>query len=120
MVRITEAKRGSFCRGEVVGVLRADPAGRRRRARTSIPAAAVAATSSTPSAALQRELKAAVVAEQLRRLAGIDWPVEVEPLPGNGFGWRSRVRWALDPEGRIGPRGVRSHRVEGVNRPSRA
>ena len=66
-------------------------------------------------AGLQRELKAAVVAEQLSRLAGIDWPVEVETLPGSGFGWRTRVRWALDPEGRIGPRGVRSHRVEGVN-----
>ena len=64
---------------------------------------------------LQRELKGAVVAEQLLRLAGIDRQVVVEPLPGNGFGWRSRVRWALDPQGRIGPRGVRSHRVEGVN-----
>ena len=56
-----------------------------------------------------------MVAEQLPRLAGIDWPVEVEALPGDGFGWRTRVRWALDPQGRIGPRGVRSHRVEGVN-----
>jgi tRNA/tmRNA/rRNA uracil-C5-methylase (TrmA/RlmC/RlmD family) len=67
------------------------------------------------SGARQRELKATVVAEQLRRLAGVELPVTVEELPGGGFGWRTRVRWALDPEGRLGPRAVRSHRVVAVN-----
>ena len=40
-----------------------------------------------------RELKAAVVSEQLRRLAGIERQVTVEPLPGRDDGqrWRSRV-----------------------------
>src|SRR6478609_3798498 len=116
VVRITEAKRGSFCRGEVIEVLRADP---RRVAPPCThfhPGGCGGCDFQHADAGLQRELKAAVIAEQLSRLAGIDWPVEVEPLPGSGFGWRSRVRWALDPEGRIGPRGVRSHRVEGVNR----
>ncbi len=115
LVRITEAKRGSFCRGEVITVLRADP---RRVDAPCVhyhPGGCGGCDFQHADLGLQRELKAAVVAEQLSRLAGIDWPVEVEPLPGNGFGWRSRVRWALDPEGRIGPRGVRSHRVEGVN-----
>src|ERR1700761_8833378 len=32
----------------------------------------------------QRELKAAVIGQQLRRLAGLDLPVTVEPLPGDG------------------------------------
>jgi tRNA/tmRNA/rRNA uracil-C5-methylase (TrmA/RlmC/RlmD family) len=115
LVRITEAKRGSFCRGEVVQVLRADP--RRIEPPCSHFHAGGCGGCDFQHAdeGLQRELKASVVAEQLGRLAGIQWPVEVEPLPGNGFGWRTRVRWALDPEGRIGPRGVRSHRVEGVN-----
>ena len=116
VVRITEAKRGSFCRGEAIRVLRADP----RRVEAPCvhyhPGGCGGCDFQHADAALQRELKATIVAEQLSRLAGIDWPVEVEALPGNGFGWRSRVRWALDPEGRIGPRGVRSHRVEGVNR----
>ena len=31
----------------------------------------------------QRELKASVVRQQLRRIAGIDWPVTVEALPGD-------------------------------------
>ena len=115
VVRITEAKRGSFCRGEVIRVLRADP----RRVEAPCvhyhPGGCGGCDFQHADGVLQRELKAAIVTEQLSRLAGIDWPVEVEPLPGDGFGWRSRVRWALDPEGRIGPRGVRSHRVEGIN-----
>ncbi len=65
--------------------------------------------------ARQRELKAAVVAEQLQRLAGVTFPVQVEELPGDGFGWRTRVRWALDDAGRIGPRATRSHQVVGVS-----
>lgn len=59
----------------------------------------------------QRELKAAVVAEQLRRLAGLDRPVVVEALPGDGFGWRTRVRFAVDATGRAGFRKHRSHEV---------
>ncbi|MGS0687047.1 class I SAM-dependent RNA methyltransferase [Nakamurella sp. GG22] len=115
VVRITEAKKGSFCRGEVIEVLRADP----RRVEAPCPhfhpGGCGGCDFQHADGTLQRELKAAVIAEQLSRLAGIERQVEVEALPGDGFGWRSRVRWALDPEGRIGPRGVRSHRVEGVN-----
>ncbi|SDP16541.1 tRNA/tmRNA/rRNA uracil-C5-methylase, TrmA/RlmC/RlmD family [Nakamurella panacisegetis] len=115
VVEITEARRGSFCRGEVVEVLRADP--RRVEAPCSHfrPGGCGGCDFQHASGDLQRELKASVVREQLSRLAGLDRPVSVEELPGGGFGWRTRVRWALDPEGRIGPRAVRSHRVEGVN-----
>ena len=59
----------------------------------------------------QRQLKAAVVVEQLRRLGGIDRDVEVEPLPGDGLGWRTRVRFAVDDAGRAGFRKSRSHEV---------
>ncbi len=115
LVRITEAKRGSFCRAEAIQVLRSDP----RRVDAPCPhfhpGGCGGCDFQHADGALQRELKAAVVAEQLLRLAGIERAVEVKPLAGNGFGWRSRVRWALDTEGRIGPRGVRSHRVEGIN-----
>jgi tRNA/tmRNA/rRNA uracil-C5-methylase (TrmA/RlmC/RlmD family) len=49
----------------------------------------------TPAA--QRALKAAVVQEQLRRLAGIEREVVVEPAPGDadGLGWRTRVQFAV-------------------------
>lgn len=61
----------------------------------------------------QRRLKGEVVAEQLRRLAGLDLPVVVEPLPGDvdGFGWRTRVEFAVDAGGRAGLRRHRSHEV---------
>ncbi len=65
----------------------------------------------TPEA--QRRLKAAVVAEQLSRLAKIDREVVVEEVPGapDGLGWRSRVQFAVDDEGRAGLRKHRSHEI---------
>lgn len=61
----------------------------------------------------QRRLKAAVVAEQLRRLARVEHPVEVDAVPGDddGLGWRSRLRLAVDAQGRAGLRRHRSHDV---------
>ena len=61
----------------------------------------------------QRELKAAVVRQQLRRIAGIDRGVVVEPLAGDeeGLGWRTRVRFAVGSDGVAGLRRHRSHQV---------
>jgi len=44
----------------------------------------------------QRDLKGEVVAEQLRRLAGLDVSVVVEAVPGDedGLRWRTRTRYA--------------------------
>jgi tRNA/tmRNA/rRNA uracil-C5-methylase (TrmA/RlmC/RlmD family) len=52
----------------------------------------------------QRELKAAVVAEQFHRLAGLEVDVEVEPLPGDndGLRWRTRTEFAIDASGVAG------------------
>ncbi|HEY4946433.1 MAG TPA: TRAM domain-containing protein [Acidimicrobiales bacterium] len=64
----------------------------------------------------QRALKSALIAEQLRRLAGLDWQVEVEVVEGapDGLGWRTRVNFAVDRSGRTGLRKHRSHDVEPV------
>jgi tRNA/tmRNA/rRNA uracil-C5-methylase (TrmA/RlmC/RlmD family) len=72
----------------------------------------------------QRALKAAVVAQQLQRLAGLDYAVTVEPLPGEpetgqaetgqaetGLGWRTRMQFAVGRDGVAGLRGHRSHEV---------
>lgn len=67
-------------------------------------------------AGYQREIKAAIVMEQLQRLAGIHRDVTVEALPGNGFGWRTRVRFSVDSSGRAGFRRHRSHQVEPIER----
>lgn len=59
----------------------------------------------------QRQLKARVLADQLRRLAGITWEGVVEPLSEDetGLGWRTRMRYLIRGE-RLGMRAHRSHR----------
>jgi len=68
------------------------------------------------SLAAQRSLKATVVCQQLRRLAGLDRQVTVEALPGDdapgaGLGWRTRVQFAVRPDGVAGLHAHRSHEV---------
>jgi tRNA/tmRNA/rRNA uracil-C5-methylase (TrmA/RlmC/RlmD family) len=59
----------------------------------------------------QRALKAAVVAQQLHRLAGLEREVTVEPLDETGLGWRTRMQFAVSGSGVAGLRGHRSHDV---------
>lgn len=59
----------------------------------------------------QRELKSDVVTEQLRRIAGLDYRVEVQELAGGPLRWRTRSRLAVDGAGRPGFRAHRSHRI---------
>lgn len=73
------------------------------------------------SPAGQRALKAEVLREQIARLGGIseiagvplDDAVDVVAVDGDrdGLAWRSRVRYAVDAEGRPGFRRHRSHTV---------
>jgi tRNA/tmRNA/rRNA uracil-C5-methylase (TrmA/RlmC/RlmD family) len=108
---VVEDGGGAFCRADAVAVREPSP----RR----VPAPCVWARAGGcggcdfqhADPALQRELKSAVLAEQLRRLAGIERAVEVEELPGGALGWRHRVRLAVDEHGRPGLRAHRSHDV---------
>ena len=58
----------------------------------------------------QRELKAAVVREQLARLAHLDVPVVVEPVEGDEDGLRWRDPGAVRRAPEQGRRGMRAHR----------
>lgn len=66
----------------------------------------------------QRLLKGELVAEQLRRLAGVELVPEVEEVPGapDGLGWRTRTTFAVDAEGRAGLHRHRAHDLELVDR----
>lgn len=105
---------GGFCRADAVAVLEASPD------RVGAPCSWARAGGCggcdlqhvAPPA--QREWKAQVLAEQLQRLAGVRRDVEVEELPGGPLGWRTRVRLAVDEEGRAGLRAHRSHDVLAV------
>ncbi|MFD9960881.1 class I SAM-dependent RNA methyltransferase [Amycolatopsis sp. NPDC058986] len=108
---VTEDKGGAFCRADAVEVLEASA----RRVEPPCPLAAPGGCGGCDwqhaDPAYQRELKAAVVAEQLRRVAGIERDVVVEALGGGSLGWRSRVRLIADRDGRAGLRAHHSHRV---------
>lgn len=62
------------------------------------------------SVSLQLDLKTAVVTEQLSRLAGITWEGHVQAVAPL-LGWRTRMRYAVDENGRVGLRARRSNTV---------
>jgi tRNA/tmRNA/rRNA uracil-C5-methylase (TrmA/RlmC/RlmD family) len=75
----------------------------------------------------QRELKSAVLREQLVRLGGLDQaqvdrldptvrPVPTVPGEPDGLGWRTRVQYTVDSTGRAGLLAHRSHEVVPVER----
>jgi tRNA/tmRNA/rRNA uracil-C5-methylase (TrmA/RlmC/RlmD family) len=115
LVRITEVT-SRLARAEAVEVLAPSP----DRVQPPCPHAAPGGCGGCDwqHAALpaQRSLKAAVIRQQLRRLAGLEREVTVEALPGDeepggGLGWRTRMQFAVRPDGMAGLRAHRSHEV---------
>jgi tRNA/tmRNA/rRNA uracil-C5-methylase (TrmA/RlmC/RlmD family) len=114
---VTDDGGGAFCRADAIAVLDAAPG------RVEAPCSWARAGGcggcdwQHASGPLQRELKTAVLREQLQRLGGLADDVlealapTVEELPGGLLGWRHRVRLAVDAEGRAGLRAHRSHDV---------
>ncbi|CAI9413150.1 class I SAM-dependent RNA methyltransferase [Nocardioides sp. T2.26MG-1] len=122
VVEITEGTEGDrFWRGDAVEVL--EPSADRVPAPCPYAGPGLCGGCDFQHVALprQRELKAAVVREQLDRLAGTDVHVEVEPVPGGtpemerGLRWRTRIQWAVGPRGRRGLRKYRSRDVVPVD-----
>jgi tRNA/tmRNA/rRNA uracil-C5-methylase (TrmA/RlmC/RlmD family) len=115
VAEVTEDPGGGFCRADAVEVVTPAPG----RVQPPCPLADIALGRDRcggcdwqhASGETQRELKAFVVAEQLQRIAKLEWPVEVRELPGGLLRWRTRARLAVDQRGRPGFRAHRSHRV---------
>jgi tRNA/tmRNA/rRNA uracil-C5-methylase (TrmA/RlmC/RlmD family) len=110
-VRVTEDRHPGFCRADAVEVLVAAPMRVERPCPHSGPGRCGGCDWQHVAPAGQRELKAAVVREQLARLAKLDVDVTVEELPGGPLRWRSRARFAVDRSGMPGLRRHRSHDV---------
>ncbi|WP_062988985.1 class I SAM-dependent RNA methyltransferase [Nocardia anaemiae] len=114
-VRVTEDRGGSFCRADAIEILEASADRIPATCPVSGPGGAGCCDFSFATPAAQRSLKAAVVAEQLRRIAGIEREITVEPIAGYPAdatgGWRTRVRLAVDAAGRAGVHGYRSTEV---------
>ena len=106
-VRLTDVSKAKFWRGDVAEVLSPSP----HRVRPPCPVAGRCGGCDLQHVdpAHQRELKRQVVAEQLQRLAGLDWDGRVEKH-GDPLGWRTRMRYVTE-NGMAGLRAHRSHEV---------
>ena len=112
VVRVTEDRHAGFCRADAIAVLEASPDRVERPCPHSGPGLCGGCDWQHVDPAAQRGLKAAVVREQLSRLAGLpDVDVVVGELPGGPLRWRSRARFAVDRSGTAGLRRHRSHDV---------
>lgn len=116
-VKVTE-QTTRFLRGEAVEVLTTSPDRVEAPCEFAGPGMCGGCDWQHASLEAQRRLKGKVVADQLSRIAGIDMVVDVEELPGtpDGLGWRTRVRFSVDEDGRAGLRRHRSHDIEPVDR----
>ena len=102
-IEVTEGTDGDrFWRADAVAVLTASPDRVAAPCPVAGPGLCGGCDFQHVSLDRQRALKAEVVAEQLRRLAGLDVAVVVEAVPGDvdGLRWRTRTRFAHLPDGR--------------------
>lgn len=111
-VEVTEES-SRFLRGDAVAVLEPSPDRVEPPCPWARPGGCGGCDFQHVSPTAQWDLKAFVVREQLRRLAGLDVPVTVEQVPGDdgGLGWRTRMQWAVTSDGVPGLRKHRSHDV---------
>jgi tRNA/tmRNA/rRNA uracil-C5-methylase (TrmA/RlmC/RlmD family) len=112
LVRVTEDRHPGYCRADAIEVRTPAPGRVERPCPYSGPGRCGGCDWQHVAPEEQRRLKAAVVREQLARLAGLhDVAVTVEELPGGPLRWRSRARFAVDRAGAPGLRRHRSHDV---------
>ncbi|MBV9097710.1 MAG: class I SAM-dependent RNA methyltransferase, partial [Frankiaceae bacterium] len=109
-IEVTE-ERSSYLRADAVEVLRASPSRVVPPCPYAGPGRCGGCDWQHVALPRQRQLKAELVTEQLRRLAGLDREVVVEQVPGDtdGLRWRTRVQFAVDRQGRAGLHRHRSH-----------
>ena len=115
MARLTE-ETARLARAEATAILEASPDRVEPPCPHARPGGCGGCDWQHASLAAQRRLKGAVIAQQLRRIAGLERAVTVEPLPGDedGLGWRTRVRFAVRADGLAGLRQHRSHAIVDV------
>ncbi len=115
MISLTDDRHDRFWRADAVEVISASPHRVPVRCPIAGPGLCGGCDFQHVDLAAQRRLKTAVVAEQLRRLAGITWSgpvVDVStPDTADGLHWRTRMRYVRDEAGRVGLRAHRSRRV---------
>jgi tRNA/tmRNA/rRNA uracil-C5-methylase (TrmA/RlmC/RlmD family) len=113
---VTEDKGGSYLRADATEILAAHPDRVVAPCPFAGPGRCGGCDWQHASGALQRRLKADVIGEQFRRLAGLDVGellAEVAELPGGLLGWRTRITYAVAEDGSLG---LHKHRSSGIQR----
>lgn len=109
-VDVTEST-SKFSRGDAVEILEASPDRVAPPCRYAHPGGCGGCDLQDASAAGQGSWKSSLVAEHLKRIAGVDIDFTVVEPTSNPKGSRTRLRCAVDGLGRLGLRAVRSHDV---------
>jgi tRNA/tmRNA/rRNA uracil-C5-methylase (TrmA/RlmC/RlmD family) len=109
-VEITERSR-SFARGDAVQILEPSPQRVTAPCRYATVGGCGGCDLQHATDDAQRAWKSAVVAEHLRRIAGVTRDVTVEGARDAPRGSRTRLRCAVTEDGRLGLRKTRSHDV---------
>jgi tRNA/tmRNA/rRNA uracil-C5-methylase (TrmA/RlmC/RlmD family) len=118
---VTEERTG-YLRADAVEIVRASPDRVPPPCRFSGPDNCGGCDFQHVAPGAQRDLKTAVVVEQLSRLGHLSdaeigaLDVRVQALPGGPLGWRSRIRYTVDGTGRSGLLKHRSHEVVELDR----
>ena len=113
-VDVTE-RATSFARGDAVHVLEASDQRVAAPCPYAHPKGCGGCDLQHASATAQSSWKASLVAEQLRRVAGLEWDVEVLAAPSPPKGSRTRLRCAVTDDGRLALRASRSHDLVAVD-----
>jgi tRNA/tmRNA/rRNA uracil-C5-methylase (TrmA/RlmC/RlmD family) len=103
VAEVTEENK-SFLRADAVEILQPSPERRAPRCGVAGPGGCGGCDYQHLTPALQRELKASLISEQLLRIAKIERSVVVEPTSesDDGYNWRTRLRFGVDDDGVVG------------------
>ncbi|MGA2295875.1 MAG: TRAM domain-containing protein [Acidimicrobiales bacterium] len=114
-VDVTETT-ATFARGEAVKVLEASPQRETAPCAYAHPGGCGGCDLQHASRDAQFSWKAAIVAEHLQRIAGVERGVEILAAPSPAAGSRTRLRCGVNEEGRLSLRQARSHDLVEVDR----
>jgi tRNA/tmRNA/rRNA uracil-C5-methylase (TrmA/RlmC/RlmD family) len=113
MVEVTE-QTSSFSRGDAVKVLEASPERVTAPCPYAHPGGCGGCDLQHASGVAQGSWKSALVAEHLRRIAGVERDVSIVHASGEPKGSRTRLRCAVNEDGQLCLRAARSHHLVAI------
>ena len=111
LIEITQVT-SKIARADVMKVLEASPARVEAPCKYAKPELCGGCDFQHIDLAFQRELKRRVVVEQFKRIGGLDIEIDIKDVPpADGLHWRTRMDFAVSPQGKMGLFSSRSNEV---------